>query len=53
MAHEARGILTGIQTGEICFSYPEFHKRAAVLMCSRNASKEDIQHAMLSMKKKK
>jgi 2-desacetyl-2-hydroxyethyl bacteriochlorophyllide A dehydrogenase len=51
MAHGARYVLIGLQKGEICFSHPEFHKREATLMSSRNATKEDFEHVIGSMKK--
>jgi 2-desacetyl-2-hydroxyethyl bacteriochlorophyllide A dehydrogenase len=50
MAHGARFVLIGLQKGDISFSHPEFHKREATLMSSRNATKEDFQHVILSMK---
>jgi len=52
MAHGARYVLIGLQKGEICFSHPEFHKREAALMSSRNATREDFEHVIASMKKK-
>jgi threonine dehydrogenase-like Zn-dependent dehydrogenase len=51
MAHGARYVLVGLQKGEISFSHPEFHKREATLMSSRNATKEDFRHVVDSMKK--
>jgi 2-desacetyl-2-hydroxyethyl bacteriochlorophyllide A dehydrogenase len=51
MAHGARYVLVGLQKGEICFSHPEFHKREATLMSSRNATREDFEHVISSMKK--
>lgn len=51
MAHGARYVLVGLQKGEINFSHPEFHKREATLMSSRNATKEDFEHVISSMKK--
>lgn len=51
MAHSARFVLIGLQKGEICFSHPEFHKREATLMSSRNATREDFEHVISSMKK--
>jgi 2-desacetyl-2-hydroxyethyl bacteriochlorophyllide A dehydrogenase len=50
MAHGARYVLVGLQKGEICFSHPEFHKREATLMSSRNATREDFEHVISSMK---
>jgi 2-desacetyl-2-hydroxyethyl bacteriochlorophyllide A dehydrogenase len=52
MAHGARYVLIGLQKGEICFSHPEFHKREATLMSSRNATREDFEHVIISMKNK-
>ncbi|MFB9841290.1 zinc-binding alcohol dehydrogenase family protein [Mucilaginibacter ginsenosidivorans] len=52
MAHGARYVLIGLQKGEICFSHPEFHKREAALMSSRNAAREDFEHVISAMKKK-
>ena len=52
MSHGARYVLIGLQKGEISFSHPEFHKREATLMSSRNATREDFEHVISSMKKK-
>ena len=51
MAHTARYVLVGLQKGEISFSHPEFHKREATLMSSRNATRVDFDHVIQSMKK--
>jgi threonine dehydrogenase-like Zn-dependent dehydrogenase len=40
----------GLQKGDICFSHPEFHKREATLMSSRNATREDFEHVIHAMK---
>ena len=50
MAHGARFVLIGLQRNEISFSHPEFHKREATLMSSRNATAEDFRHVVASMK---
>ncbi len=50
MAHGARFVLIGLQKGEISFSHPEFHKREATLMSSRNATRADFEHVISSMK---
>lgn len=50
MAHGARYVLIGLQKGDIAFSHPEFHKREATLMSSRNATREDFEHVIASMK---
>lgn len=51
MAHGARYVLVGLQKGEISFSHPEFHKREATLMSSRNATRADFEHVIAAMKK--
>ncbi|HEX8024047.1 zinc-binding alcohol dehydrogenase family protein [Mucilaginibacter sp.] len=50
MAHGARYVLVGLQKGEIKVSHPEFHKREATLMSSRNATREDFEHVIASIK---
>jgi 2-desacetyl-2-hydroxyethyl bacteriochlorophyllide A dehydrogenase len=52
LSHGGKYILIGLQKGEIFFSHPEFHKREATLMSSRNATKEDFQKVMSAMKNK-
>jgi 2-desacetyl-2-hydroxyethyl bacteriochlorophyllide A dehydrogenase len=52
MAHGGRHVLIGLQKGDISFSHPEFHKREATLMSSRNATREDFIHVIASMKSK-
>lgn len=52
MAHGARHVLIGLQKGEISFSHPEFHKREATLMSSRNATRQDFDHVLWAMKNK-
>ncbi|MGY3212050.1 zinc-binding alcohol dehydrogenase family protein [Mucilaginibacter sp. HD30] len=51
MAHSARLVLIGLQKEEISFSHPEFHKREATLMSSRNATREDFEHVIDCVKK--
>jgi 2-desacetyl-2-hydroxyethyl bacteriochlorophyllide A dehydrogenase len=51
MAHGARYVLVGLQKGTVEFSHPEFHKREATLMSSRNATRQDFAFVMDSMKK--
>ncbi len=51
MAHGARFVLVGLQKEAIQFNHPEFHKREATLMSSRNATREDFIHVISSMKK--
>jgi len=50
LAHGGRFILIGLQKEEICFSHPEFHKRETTLMSSRNATKEDFNQVINSIK---
>jgi threonine dehydrogenase-like Zn-dependent dehydrogenase len=50
LAHTGRYVLIGLQKGEISFAHPEFHKREATLMSSRNATREDFEHVIASLK---
>ena len=50
LSHGGRYILVGLQKENISISHPEFHKREATLMSSRNATKDDFTHVMNSMK---
>ena len=50
LAHGGRYVLVGLQKGEISFSHPEFHKREATLMSSRNATREDFEFVIACMK---
>jgi 2-desacetyl-2-hydroxyethyl bacteriochlorophyllide A dehydrogenase len=43
LAHGGRYVLVGLQKADISFSHPEFHKREASLMSSRNASRHDFE----------
>lgn len=49
LAHGGRYVLIGLQKGEIRFSHPEFHKREATLMSSRNATRKDFDFVVSSM----
>jgi 2-desacetyl-2-hydroxyethyl bacteriochlorophyllide A dehydrogenase len=51
MAHGSRYVLIGLQKGAISFSHPEFHKREATLMSSRNATRKDFEHVIDCMKR--
>lgn len=53
LAHGGRYVLIGLQKGDISFSHPEFHKREATLMSSRNATRQDFEHVIRSLKQKK
>jgi 2-desacetyl-2-hydroxyethyl bacteriochlorophyllide A dehydrogenase len=50
LAHGGRYVLVGLQKGDIIVSHPEFHKREATLMSSRNATRADFEHVIQSMK---
>jgi 2-desacetyl-2-hydroxyethyl bacteriochlorophyllide A dehydrogenase len=50
MAHGGRYVLVGLQKQELCFSHPEFHKREATLMSSRNATRADFSFVMQCLK---
>jgi 2-desacetyl-2-hydroxyethyl bacteriochlorophyllide A dehydrogenase len=50
LAHGGRYVLVGLQKQHISFSHPEFHKREATLMSSRNANVSDFEHVMESLK---
>jgi len=50
MAHGARYVLVGLQKAELSISHPEFHKREATLMSSRNATRDDFEHVIACMK---
>ncbi|MBD2703205.1 zinc-binding alcohol dehydrogenase family protein [Spirosoma sp. BT702] len=50
MAHGGRYVLVGLQRGEVSFSHPEFHKREAAVMSSRNATRQDFEHVVTSLK---
>ena len=51
LAHGGRFVLVGLQKGEINFSHPEFHKREATLMSSRNATRQDFEFVIDAMKR--
>ncbi len=50
LAHGGRFVLIGLQKEAISFSHPEFHKREATLMSSRNATREDFEQVIDAMK---
>lgn len=52
LAHGGRYVLIGLQKEELKFSHPEFHKRETTLMSSRNATREDFEHVINSIKMK-
>ncbi len=50
MAHGGRYVLVGLQKQDLSFNHPEFHKREATLMSSRNATKADFEYVMQCMR---
>ncbi|MGV3504726.1 MAG: zinc-binding alcohol dehydrogenase family protein [Adhaeribacter sp.] len=50
LAHGGRFVLIGLQKGDITFSHPEFHKREATLMSSRNATRSDFDFVVAALK---
>ncbi|MGN6801666.1 MAG: zinc-binding alcohol dehydrogenase family protein [Ginsengibacter sp.] len=52
LSHGGRYVLIGLQKGEICFPHPEFHKREATLMSSRNATRSDFEKVSAALKNK-
>jgi 2-desacetyl-2-hydroxyethyl bacteriochlorophyllide A dehydrogenase len=52
LGHGGRYVLIGLQKGDISFNHPEFHKREATLMSSRNATREDFELVISSIKNK-
>lgn len=49
LAHGARYVLLSVVRGDITFSDPEFHKREATLLASRNAQPEDFAEVVRQM----
>ncbi len=52
IAHGGQYILIGLQKEAISFIHPEFHKREATLMSSRNATNEDFNYVMELLRSK-
>ncbi len=50
LAHGGKYILIGLQKEELVFSHPEFHKREATLMSSRNATRADFESVIQCIK---
>ena len=46
ISHGGKYVLVGLQKENVQFSHPEFHKREATLMSSRNATKEDFEKVL-------
>ena len=51
VAHGGSYVLLSVVKGDLSFPDPEFHKREATLIGSRNALREDFQHVMDCMAK--
>lgn len=51
LAHGGRYVLIGLQQEPISFSHPEFHKREATLMSSRNATAADFSQVIAAVEK--
>jgi len=51
LAHGGRYILIGLQREDLIFSHPEFHKRESTLLSSRNATREDFDFVIDTVKK--
>lgn len=52
IAHSGKFILVGLQKEKITFSHPEFHKREATLMSSRNATRQDFEQVIYCLENK-
>lgn len=52
LAHGGNYVLIGLQKEAFSFSHPEFHKRESTLMSSRNATQDDFEHVIKSMRNK-
>ncbi len=50
LAHGGRYVLVGLQKENFSFSHPEFHKREATLMSSRNALRADFESVIACIK---
>lgn len=53
VSHGGKYVLVGLQKGDVSFSHPEFHKREATLMSSRNATKKDFESVLNAVSSKK
>jgi threonine dehydrogenase-like Zn-dependent dehydrogenase len=53
LAHTGRFVLIGLQRGDIKVNHPEFHKREATLMSSRNATVNDFEYVISCIKEGK
>jgi len=46
LSHAGKYVLVGLQQGDILVSHPQFHKREATLMSSRNATTDDFNNVI-------
>jgi 2-desacetyl-2-hydroxyethyl bacteriochlorophyllide A dehydrogenase len=53
LAHTGRYVLIGLQRGDIIVNHPEFHKREATLMSSRNATVKDFEYVISCIREEK
>ncbi|MBL0745771.1 zinc-binding alcohol dehydrogenase family protein [Chryseolinea lacunae] len=51
LAHSGRYVLIGLQKNTITVNHPEFHKREATLMSSRNATRTDFEFVLQTVNK--
>ncbi len=49
VAHGGRLVLLSIVKDNIAYSDPDFHRREMALVSSRNATREDMEHAIRSI----
>lgn len=50
VAHGGALVLVGVAVGDLTFEDPEFHKREAMLIASRNALPSDFEHVIAAIK---
>jgi len=53
ISHGGKYVLIGLQKEEIVISHPEFHKREATMMSSRNATRQDFDEVVKAIRDKK
>lgn len=49
-AHGGKVVYVGLVKSDITFHHPEFHKRELTLLSSRNATREDFEHVIHSLR---
>lgn len=52
ISHAGKYVLVGLQQDDIRLNHPQFHKREATLMSSRNATKADFEFVIEALKNK-